>query len=137
MLKRYTGFLCLATWANLLTSCFVVTGLDPAEQLAHRIEDEAHLLRNSGAATRAFDYTPDEVRIKTAPHYHGAVTLGVHLDRKDADHSAIVVNGWFTTTYHNRLVWVNDSMEKTKKPGDSFRIVLRSSDGRIQWTALE
>lgn len=126
----------IAFCAGLLTSCVIVTGLDPAEQLAEEIEAKSAELRRTEATTLEFDYIPSEYKVKKAPHYDGYVTLGVHVNKTDRGHSVIDVDSWFRTTYHNRFVWVDYSMKQTKGLGDPFRIVLKKSNGKIQWSAI-
>ena len=127
--------------SNLLTSCVVITGLDPAEKLAEKIEDKAKELSRIEATMLEFDFRPSKNKLEKTPRYDGDVTLRVilhgHVKKKDLGRSVISVDQWYRTTYHNRFVWVERSMKQTKGLGDSFRIVLKKSDGEIHWVDLK
>jgi hypothetical protein len=123
--------------SSSLTSCVVVTGLDPAEKLAEKIETKAQELRKSNATRLAFDFIPSEFKLKRITYQDGEVTLSVHSNKKITGYSVIDVNRWFRTTYHNRFVLVEGSMRRTKKLGDPFQIVLKKSNDEIKWVAIE
>ncbi|MFT5468256.1 MAG: hypothetical protein ACI8UO_003365 [Verrucomicrobiales bacterium] len=119
-----------------LTSC----ALDPAEELAHHIEAKARELDRSTPTTIAFDFVPDEAKLKEAPRYKGDVTLRVWPD-KTVTHatngSTISVNNWYGTNYQSRFVQVTKEMKVTKALGMPFRIVLEKSGSGIFWTDLK
>ena len=136
-INKSFGLLIVVCHTTFLTSCVIVTGLDPAEKLAEEIEVKARILQRSQKATLGFEFIPAENKVKKTPHYDGEVTIIVHLNKKDAGYSVIDVNRWFRTTYHNRFVLVGHSMTRTKGLGEPFHIVLKKSDGKINWVDIK
>ena len=135
------GAFLLLLLSPLMTSCVLVWGLDPAEELAHLLEAKARDLANSDEQSLTFDFVPCEEKLESVPRFNGEVTLRVfptgRVQEWTQHHSTISVCGWFGTGYHSRFVDVETEMQKMKAPGEAFRIVLIKSGDRIVWADLQ
>lgn len=112
---------------------------DPAERLAYLLERNARDLKESENMMATFDFVPDPSRVRASPRFKGEIVVKVALDPSisAAQDSTIIVSDWFWTTYHSRFVRVIKAMEATKRPEESFHVVLKKSGKSICWADLQ
>ncbi|MGJ8643901.1 MAG: hypothetical protein ACSHX9_10870 [Luteolibacter sp.] len=120
-----------------LSSCGFIGGIDPAEKLADKIEQQAVKLEGSEASSLTFDFTPDAKRRPPGGCECEPVRIEFVTKGASDGHSVILVNGWFRTTYHNRFVSVGESLAATRPSREAFQLTLEKSNDGVRLVGLK
>ncbi len=109
----------------------MLTGLDPAEALANKIEENAKEMRAKGINSREFEFLPDTNKMKATSSEESPAALLELVYSEDKGGSVLAFNKWYWSTYQNRFVSIQRSMSIAKRPGETFVIKLTKAKDDI------
>lgn len=108
----------------LLSSCGFLTGSDPAEALAYKIESNAKEMRAKGINSQEFEFMPNTNKMKATSSDESPTALLEFVYYEDKGGTVMCFNKWYCTTYQNRFVSITRSTSMAKRPGETFVIRL-------------